>query len=91
MYRMFASIVPLIDFVLRQLMFPCRYDPFPTGRLGKTMFLVSIGRTGIVHIEVEPRHLRRDQKCEEATSSEKARDEPRFAGKSCVSSGNAWL
>src|SRR6267142_2642753 len=56
--RMIASIVLLIDFVLRELMFSCSYDPSLTWPLGKTMFLVSICRRGILEPAVELRHLR---------------------------------
>src|SRR5712672_3921090 len=55
---MIASIVLLIDFVLRELMFSCSHDPSRTWRLGKTMFLVSICRLGILEPAVELRHLR---------------------------------
>src|SRR6266480_7793912 len=58
MCRMIASIVLLIDFVLRGLMFSCSHDPPRTRRLGKTMFLVSICRRGILEPAVELRHLR---------------------------------
>src|SRR6266478_1909763 len=58
MCRMIASIVLLIDSVLRELMFPCSHDPPCTWRLGKTMFLVSICRLGILESAVELRHLR---------------------------------
>src|SRR6266566_7574570 len=58
MCRMIASIVLLIDFVLRGLMFSCSHDPPRTWRLGKTMFLVSICPLGILGPAVELRHLR---------------------------------
>src|SRR5947208_12598161 len=58
MCRMIASIVLLIDFVLRKLMFSCWYNPSSTWRLGKRMFLVSICRRGILEPAVELRHLR---------------------------------
>src|SRR2546430_11433162 len=58
MCRMIASIVLLIDSVLRELMFSCSHDPPRTWRLGKTMFLVSICRLGILGPAVELRHLR---------------------------------
>src|SRR6266704_2861197 len=58
MCRMIASIVLLIDFVLRGLMFSCSHHPPRTWRLGKTMFLVSICRLGILEPAVELRHLR---------------------------------
>src|SRR5207244_11241763 len=55
---MIASIVLLIDFVLRELMFSCSHDPSRTWRLGKTMFLVSICRLGILEPAVELKRLR---------------------------------
>src|SRR5436190_16968453 len=58
MCRMIASIVLLIDSVLRELMFSCSHDPPRIWRLGKTMFLVSICRLGILGPAVELRHLR---------------------------------
>src|SRR6266481_3125405 len=45
-------------FVLHQLKFSCRHDPPRTWRLGKTMFLVSICRLGILEPAVELRHWR---------------------------------
>src|SRR6266446_10956316 len=55
---MIASIVLRIDFVLRELMFSWSHAPSSPWRLGKTMFLVSICRLGILEPAVELRHLR---------------------------------